>query len=169
MIDELSEEEESEEEEDEVESDGVSLGRCIAFQMTRADSISCCHYETSLSLPISLNLRRSPLSTLRTRLMHTSMDILRPPPRIRSETGIPFLSVSHLSRPRPRSTGFPQRTFSSSRRHSLPLPPILRPVIPLSSFVRLSPLAIPTQLPLRSRHASTSIRQPRPCSLPRLS
>jgi hypothetical protein len=118
MIDEPSEEEESEEEEDEGESDGVSLGRCIAFQTTRADSISCCHYETSLSLPISLNLRRSPLSTLRTRLMHTSMDILRPPPRTRSETDLPFLSVPYVSRSRPRSTGFPS-TYALSASTSI--------------------------------------------------
>ena len=65
MVDELSEEELSEEEEDEVESDGVSLARCIAFRVTRADSTSCCHYETFLSISISLSLRRSPFSLTR--------------------------------------------------------------------------------------------------------
>jgi hypothetical protein len=65
MIDELSEEELSEEEEDEVESDGVSLRRCIAFRVTRADSTSCSQYETFLSVSISLSLRQSPLSTTR--------------------------------------------------------------------------------------------------------
>jgi hypothetical protein len=96
----------SEEEEDEVESDGVSLRRCIAFRVTRADSTSCSQYETFLSVSISLSLRRSPLSTTRIRLIHTSMNMMRPPPRTRSETDLPFLSVSYVSRSRPRSTGF---------------------------------------------------------------
>lgn len=168
MIDELSEEELSEEEEDEVESDGVSLARCIAFRVTKADSTSCSCLKTSLYIFIPLRLRRLPLSSTYN-LRNTYLDgytATSPSNTIGNRNSIP----SHLTCV-PISTTIdriPLYLRSLRLDVTLPLPLILRLVILLSSSGNLSPLAIPTQLPLRSRHTSTSIRQPHPCSLPRL-
>jgi hypothetical protein len=116
----------------------------IDFEL-RADSISCCHYETFLSISISLSLRRSPLSTIRIRLMHTSINILRPPlhfDRNRKPVFHSSPSLIYLDLDRDQPDGVLTYFFHFNVTLPLPLPLILRLVIPLSSSDNLSSLAI---------------------------